>query len=100
MARYKTVGLLIVFLGLFVLVNAVGHLLSFDTIARLWPVGLILSGVIMANNTGLLLSLVGLISLMNRLSVGNTSAGQALEALILAIIGLILVTGYAKHKAE
>lgn len=100
MNRHKTVGLLIIFLGLFILVNAVGHLLSFDAIARLWPVGIILAGVIMANTTGLLLSLVGLIALVNRFEVGHTAGGQALEALILAIIGLVLLTGYAQRKAD
>ena len=100
MKRHKLIGYLIVGFGVLMLINGLTRLLSYTVVSALWPILFMLVGILMGSKTGIMLALAGLVAIIARYNLGGTGFGQALQAVVIAGIGLVLIMGFADSKAH
>lgn len=95
---FRIIGFVCVGVGVLLLANFFGRLLSFDIIADYWPGLLVVLGIAMAMispkqaTAGIIMALGGLLVIFTRHGLLSSSIGQLLIAVFAILVGVLLIT--------
>ncbi len=97
------IGIFIIIIGVFLLLELAGTLSADSVIRDLWPMVLVFVGVVMATSKemsffGWILFAFGLIMLLRTTGIGDTALGEWLIPIFLLLLGLMALNSIPRKK--